>query len=113
MLEGRSYSTSVAATMARICMSHTRCYMQRSPSAMCVVLTAIVYVIIMNGKPLQIFGRIEQGAIDQIERCLSHPRAVQGALMADGHLGYSMPIGGVVAYDGAVSPTGVGFDIAC
>lgn len=37
----------------------------------------------------------------------------KGALCADGHLGYSMPIGGVVAYDGAISPTGVGFDIAC
>ena len=33
--------------------------------------------------------------------------------MADGHLGYGMPIGGVVAYDNAVSPEGVGFDIGC
>ena len=33
--------------------------------------------------------------------------------MADGHVGYSMPIGGVAAYDNAVSITGVGFDIAC
>ncbi len=33
--------------------------------------------------------------------------------MADHHLGYSMPIGGVVVYDGAISPSGVGFDIAC
>ena len=35
------------------------------------------------------------------------------ALMADGHLGYDMPIGGVAAYDNQVSVTGVGFDIAC
>ena len=33
--------------------------------------------------------------------------------MADGHLGYGMFIGGVVAYDNAVSPEGVGFDIGC
>src|SRR5690625_7862508 len=33
--------------------------------------------------------------------------------MADHHLGYEVPIGGVVAYDGLVSPSGVGYDIAC
>jgi tRNA-splicing ligase RtcB len=33
--------------------------------------------------------------------------------MADGHKGYSMPIGGVVAYRDAVSPSGVGYDISC
>jgi tRNA-splicing ligase RtcB (3'-phosphate/5'-hydroxy nucleic acid ligase) len=33
--------------------------------------------------------------------------------MADGHLGYALPIGGVVAYKDAISPSGVGFDIAC
>ena len=32
--------------------------------------------------------------------------------MADGHLGYAVPIGGVVAYKDAISPSGVGFDIA-
>jgi len=40
-------------------------------------------------------------------------RAERVALMADGHLGYVMPIGGVAAYDNAVSVVGVGFDIAC
>src|SRR5437667_422194 len=33
--------------------------------------------------------------------------------MADGHLGYVMPIGGVAAYRDQVSVVGVGFDIAC
>lgn len=55
----------------------------------------------------------DEKAVRQIETCLSDKRAVAGALMADHHLGYSMPIGGVVAYDGAISPSGVGFDIAC
>jgi len=33
--------------------------------------------------------------------------------MADGHMGYIMPIGGVAAYRNKVSVVGVGFDIAC
>jgi tRNA-splicing ligase RtcB len=40
-------------------------------------------------------------------------RAERAALMADGHLGYLMPIGGVAAYDRKVSVAGNGFDIAC
>src|ERR1051325_1014028 len=40
-------------------------------------------------------------------------RAERVALMADGHLGYIMPIGGVAAYRDQVSVVGVGFDIAC
>jgi tRNA-splicing ligase RtcB len=52
-------------------------------------------------------------AIEQLETCLADERAVAGALMADNHVGYSMPIGGVIAYDNAISPSGVGFDIAC
>ena len=35
------------------------------------------------------------------------------ALMADNHLGYAVPIGGVIAYRDAISPSGVGFDIGC
>lgn len=55
----------------------------------------------------------DEKALSQLATCLTDERAVAGALMADHHLGYSMPIGGVVAYDGAISPSGVGFDIAC
>jgi tRNA-splicing ligase RtcB len=36
-----------------------------------------------------------------------------GVLCADHHPGYSQPIGGGIAYEGHVSPSGVGFDIAC
>ena len=35
------------------------------------------------------------------------------ALMADHHIGYSVPVGGVVAYERAINVNGVGFDIAC
>src|SRR5690348_975641 len=56
---------------------------------------------------------VDPRAVAQLQNCLRDERAVDGALMADHHLGYAMPIGGVVAYDNAISPTGVGFDIAC
>lgn len=52
-------------------------------------------------------------AVEQLDNCLADEHAVAGALMADHHLGYSMPIGGVVAYEDAISPSGVGYDIAC
>jgi len=39
--------------------------------------------------------------------------AVCTALMSDHHLGYHVPIGGVVAYNGHISPAGVGYDIGC
>jgi tRNA-splicing ligase RtcB len=35
------------------------------------------------------------------------------ALMADHHIGYSVPVGGVVAYEHHININGVGFDIAC
>lgn len=59
----------------------------------------------------QIFGQHEAATIDQLTDVAS--RAERAALMADGHVGYVMPIGGVAAYDNKVSVVGVGFDIAC
>lgn len=59
----------------------------------------------------QIFGEHEAATIDQLNDVAS--RAERAALMADGHVGYVMPIGGVAAYDNKVSVVGVGFDIAC
>ena len=60
---------------------------------------------------IAIFGEHEPKTIKQLEDVAS--RAEQAALMADGHLGYVMPIGGVAAYREKVSVVGVGFDIAC
>src|SRR6201987_3404091 len=59
----------------------------------------------------QIFGTHEQGTLSQLNDVAS--RAVRVALMADGHVGFTMPIGGVAAYRDQVSVVGVGFDIAC
>lgn len=58
-----------------------------------------------------IFGTHDQNTLDQLNDVAS--RAKDVALMADGHLGYVMPIGGVAAYNDQVSVVGVGFDIAC
>ena len=60
---------------------------------------------------LSIFGTHDEKTIAQISDVAS--RAVYAAIMADGHLGYVMPIGGVAAYDNKVSVAGVGVDIAC
>ncbi len=59
------------------------------------------------------WGKHEEGAIEQNRRCASDHETVKAALMADGHLGHSVPIGGVVVYRNAVSPSGVGYDISC
>lgn len=59
----------------------------------------------------QVFGSHEPATIAQLEDVAS--RAEHAALMADGHVGYVMPIGGVAAYRNKVSVVGVGFDIAC
>ena len=54
---------------------------------------------------------IEEGALKQILNCSK--AAEQVAMMPDHHLGYAVPIGGVVAYLDSISPSGVGYDIAC
>src|SRR5437899_2090360 len=58
-----------------------------------------------------VFGTHDDKTLAQLADVAS--RAARVALMADGHLGYVMPIGGVAAYPGHVSVVGVGFDIAC
>ncbi len=73
------------------------------------------YKFSLEGKPLSIWGRdqIDEQTLDQMNRALSIPPAVAGAIMPDGHLGYGLNIGGVLALDNAVSPFCVGLDIAC
>src|SRR5690625_4917059 len=60
-----------------------------------------------------IFGNHEEATLRQFENCLKTGNVVGGALCADGHYGYSQPVGGVIVYDGQISPSGVGYDIAC
>jgi tRNA-splicing ligase RtcB len=56
---------------------------------------------------------LEEASIRQMENACRLPVAVAGALMPDAHLGYGLPIGGVLATDNAVIPFAVGVDIAC
>lgn len=56
---------------------------------------------------------IDEASIKQMQTALEMPCAVSGALMPDAHLGYGLPIGGVLALDNAVCPYAVGVDIAC
>lgn len=59
-----------------------------------------------------IFGEPEsETALQQMRNC--GVEATHRAMMGDNHQGYSMPIGGVVAYKNHISPSGVGYDIAC
>jgi len=64
---------------------------------------------IIDGIP--VWGDPDPGALEQIRRCARFADHV--ALMADGHKGYGVPIGGVMASREYVSPTGVGYDIGC
>lgn len=60
---------------------------------------------------IPVWGEPDPRALDQLRNCAKQAHRV--ALMADNHLGYAMPIGGVAAYKDKVSPSGVGFDIGC
>ena len=59
-----------------------------------------------------IFGTHADNTLNQL-RDVADGGADHVALMADGHLGYNMPVGGVAAYRNHVSVSGVGFDIGC
>jgi tRNA-splicing ligase RtcB len=71
----------------------------------------------LSGKKMDyvIFGSdgIETEAINQMDTAMQLPVTVTGALMADAHSGYGLPIGGVLATRNAVIPFGVGMDIGC
>ncbi len=56
---------------------------------------------------------IDEGAITQMRNAMCLPVTAAGALMPDAHVGYGLPIGGVLATSEAVIPFAVGVDIAC
>src|SRR3954466_13300435 len=62
---------------------------------------------------IKVFGEHDERTKAQLERCMGVGSAVSGVLCADGHLGYAMPVGGVIAYEEHISVSGVGFDIGC
>ena len=56
---------------------------------------------------------LEATAVQQMANACALPVSVAGALMPDAHVGYGLPIGGVLATERAVIPYAVGVDIAC
>jgi len=64
--------------------------------------------------PWRLWGEgLEPQAVQQMEHACRLPVAAAGALMPDAHVGYGLPIGGVLATRGVVIPYAVGVDIAC
>ena len=68
-----------------------------------------------NALEFQIYGEenIDPMAVEQMQMAMKLPVSVKGALMPDAHVGYGLPIGGVLATYNAVIPYGVGMDIGC
>lgn len=66
-------------------------------------------------RPYGVWGAelIEANTLDQMEGAMRLPVSVGGALMPDAHLGYGLPVGGVLATEGSVIPWAIGVDIAC
>lgn len=56
---------------------------------------------------------IDAAAHVQMRQACAIPSARGAALMPDAHVGYGLPIGGVLALENAVVPYAVGVDIAC
>ena len=60
---------------------------------------------------IHMLGDLDKNTLKQFKKVMNI--ADRGALMADGHMGYILPIGGVAAFKGKISPTMVGYDIGC
>ena len=71
--------------------------------------------MLKNRQPYPIYGaaEIDEAARNQMEIAMKLPVTLAGALMPDAHVGYGLPIGGVLATRDAVIPYGVGVDIGC
>lgn len=70
---------------------------------------------IINNRPVMIWtSNVEENAMSQIENLTTLPFLYHHlAIMPDVHAGKGMPIGGVLACDGAIVPNAVGVDIGC
>lgn len=75
----------------------------------------MIKVIKNDGLPIKLWAeQVEDGAMEQINNLSRLPFAFRHiAIMPDVHQGYGMPIGGVLATDGAIIPNAVGVDIGC
>ena len=71
----------------------------------------------MTTKQYKVIGdigtQIPHNAVKQMDKAMSVPVAMRGALLPDAHYGYSVPIGAVVSLNNAISPAYIGYDISC
>lgn len=67
----------------------------------------------LPGPTITVVGDVDARAVEQLQTCVTAGDALAGGLCADGHVGYSQPVGGYVAYRDFISPSGVGYDIGC
>jgi tRNA-splicing ligase RtcB (3'-phosphate/5'-hydroxy nucleic acid ligase) len=67
----------------------------------------------VHAMSLTVIGDHEARTVQQLERCVRAEDGAAGVLCADGHVGYSQPVGGAVAYRSHISVSGVGYDIGC
>ncbi|MBL8078773.1 MAG: RtcB family protein [Anaerolineales bacterium] len=100
---GSFLADTLLADLARECIRLTQ---KDEPSA---------DTLLENPIPFPIWGRenIDDGAVAQMNNAMRLPVTVTGALMPDAHVGYGLPIGGVLATENVVIPYAVGVDIAC
>jgi tRNA-splicing ligase RtcB len=73
-------------------------------------LSAMAYQV-LNG--IKVWGIPDEEALAQAVACANTGQTVETLLLADHHKGPSLPTGGVIVYDGQISPSAVGYDIAC
>ncbi len=83
--------------------------------ALAYIESAEKVIVLQDPVPYQVWGadQIDKGTLKQMDAAARLPIAVAGALMPDAHVGYGLPIGGVLATKDAVIPYAVGVDIAC
>src|SRR5215211_5721320 len=62
---------------------------------------------------ITVIGHHDPRTVEQLRRCVDAEEGAAGVLCADGHVGYSQPVGGAVAYREHISVSGVGYDIGC
>jgi tRNA-splicing ligase RtcB len=72
-------------------------------------------IISTENKPIKLWLKdIDSGAMEQAKNIANLPFVHSHiAVMPDAHMGYGMPIGGVMATEGVVIPNAVGVDIGC
>lgn len=68
-----------------------------------------------EAKPFEMWGRkhIDNNTIHQMKQAMRLPCVENGALMPDAHVGYGIPIGGVISTKNEIIPYAVGVDIGC